>query len=282
MDAIIYRARRMNPVVEREVNRLVHDLPNLKTFIVCYQPEYESALQSTPTRIYCYGQRDLHNLPYPEKLCAVDWGNPGSRPALESESTKFFRAMEFGHQDLPVMKFFLEHPSFDRYWVIEDDVRCSGPWTDIFVELSESKADLLMTVVQDHSEFPNWYWWNYLITGDEQLPVSRRVKGFLPFCRLSKVCLEAIDHKYRHGWGGHYEVAWPSIARASGLSIEDIGGHGSYTPAERRGRLYSCTPNTGYLFPGTFVFRPAFHDMGVSEFGKGITPHSMLWHPVKS
>jgi hypothetical protein len=35
------------------------------------------------------------------------------------------------------------------------------------------------------------------------------------------------------------------------------------------------------LFPGTFVYRPPFYDMGVSEFGKDVTPHTMLWHPVK-
>jgi len=186
-----------------------------------------------------------------------------------------------GHHDLAVISFFLVHPHFERYWLIEDDVRYSGPWTEIFTELARSSADLLMTVVQNHAEAPGWYWWNTLVTGNEVVPPSQLVRGFLPFCRVSAACLQAIDRKYRQGWGGHYEVTWPCIAGASGLSIEDIGGQGSYTPAERRGRFYTCTSSSGALFPGTFVFRPPFHDTGVSEFGKDVMPQTMLWHPVK-
>jgi hypothetical protein len=166
--------------------------------------------------------------------------------------------------------------------VIEDDVRCSESWTGVFNELGASQADLLMTVVQDYPEWPNWYWWTHMITGTEALPLQKRVKGFLPFCRLSAACVEAIDRKYREGWGGHYEVTWANIARVSGLTIEDIGGQGKYTPLERRGQYYSCTVGDPTLFPGSFIFRPAFQDTGESEFGKGETQRGILWHPVKA
>jgi hypothetical protein len=220
-------------------------------------------------------------LPYPQKLGEVNWDDPKS-PTSNSPNMKFFRDMVMGHQDLPALRFFLDHPDFDRYWLIEDDVRCSGPWTDIFDELTRSNADLLMSVVQDHAEVPGWHWWNSLITGNDTLPTGERVKGFLPFCGLSAACMQAIDRKYQEGWGGHYELTWASIALFSGLVIEDIGGDGTYTPAERRGRFYSCTPGSWHLFPGTFVYRPPFHDIDVSEFGKSVTSSSMLWHPVKT
>jgi hypothetical protein len=281
-DAIIYRARRADPLVQREIDRLNRELPDVKVFLVCYQPNYQSARHSIPGKIYCYGQGDLHRLPYPQKLSAVDWADPTVQPPHELFSKKFFRDMEWGHQDLPIMKFYLEHPEFDRYWVIEDDVRCSGSWTNIFAELVRSSADLLMTVVANHSEVPEWNWWDDLITGKEVVPFEERVKGFLPFCRLSSACLRAIDLKYRQGWGGHYEITWANIARASGLLIEDIGGEGAYTPAERRGRFYTCPIGSWHLFPGTFIFRPPFHDTGVSEFCRDVTTESMLWHPVKT
>jgi hypothetical protein len=280
-DAILYRARKVTRVVQREIDRLAYDLPDLSIFVVCYDPAYQSVLHSTPGRVYCYGQRDLHKLPYPQKLGDVDWADPTSQPASEPVDMRFFRRMERGHQDLPVMKFFLDHPDFDRYWVIEDDVRCSGPWSDTFTDLERSRADLLMAAVQHYSEVPNWQWWTHLVTGDDASVLDQRVKGFLPFCRLSAACLEAIDRKYRQGWGGHYEVTWPTVALASGLTIEDIGGEGSYTPAERRGRHYVCTLGSWHLFPGTFVYRPPFHDMGDSKFGKEVTSYTMLWHPVK-
>jgi hypothetical protein len=281
-DAVLYRARQVTPVVQREVDRLTRELPDSKIFIVCYDPDYQSEIHDTPGEIYCYGQRDLHGLPYPQKLCEVDWAHPTSPPRPELADKRFFRKMQLGHQDLPVMKFFLERPDFDRYWVIEDDVRCSGPWTDIFTELSRSTADLLMTALQSYQEVPRWIWWNHIVTGNDVLPPERRVKGFPPFCGLSATCLRAIDQKYRQGWGGHYEVTWPTITSVSGLTIEDIGAEGPYTPAERRGRFYACTLGSWHLFPGTFVFRPAFYDMGVSEFGKDVTSSTMLWHPVKN
>jgi hypothetical protein len=281
-DAIIYRAREVNPLVTREVTRLAQEVPSNEIFIVCYRPEYESAQHSTPGKVYNYGQRDLHSLPYPEKLCKVDWANPSKKPRSEYGSEAFFYNLEYGHHDLPVLKFFLDQPGFDRYWLIEDDVRCSESWTPVFEELNASNADLLMTAVQNFSEVPTWHWWTHMKTGKDVLPVARRVKGFLPFCRMSAACLQAIDEKYRQGWCGHYEVTWSNIALASGLTIEDIGGEGSYTPAERRGRYYSCTMGNPYLFPGTFIFRPPFHEMGESAFGKGVTPNYILWHPVKA
>ncbi len=280
-NVILYRARCLTPTVEREIERLSRDLPEFDLFVVCYLPEYDLARDSDPGRVYCYGQRDLHTLPYPGKLCSVDWENPDIRPQQEMGNGKFFRNMEPGQHDLPILRFFLDRPHFDRYWVIEDDVRCSGPWSDIFGELAQSKADLLMTVVQRYAENPRWKWWPFLVTGGEQLPARRLVKGFTPFCRLSAACLQAIDEKYRQSWGGHYEVSWPTIACGAGLSIEDIGGKGSYTPRKRRGRFYSSTNENWSLFPGTFIFRPAFCESGDGEFGKDITPQTMLWHPVR-
>jgi hypothetical protein len=220
-------------------------------------------------------------LPYPGKLCSVDWENPEFRPQREMGNGKFFRKMEPGQHDLPILRFFLDHPDFDRYWLIEEDVRCSGPWRDIFGELAKSNADLLMTVVQRYAENPEWNWWRTLVTGSEQLPARQMMKGFTPFCRLSAQFCQAIDERYRREWGGHYEVSWATIACRAGLSIEDIGGAGSYTPRKRRGRFYSSSNKNWGLFPGTFVYRPCFRESGESEFGKDIFPNTMLWHPVK-
>lgn len=281
-NAILYRARSVTPIVQREIDRLSRELPDFKLFVICFQPEYDSARDSHHERVFCYGQRDLHTLPYPGKIAPIDWAQPLSRPQSETENGKYFRDMVPGQHDLAIMRFFLDHPDFDRYWTIEDDVRCSGPWTDIMGELGQSNADLLMTIVQKYSEKPNWDWWNSLNTGSDTVPTRRRIRGFTPFCRLSAACCRAIDAKYRQGWGGHYEVTWPTIADTSGLSIEDIGGEGSFTPRKRRGRLYTSSNKNFCLFPGTFIFRPAYHDTGKSEFGHGIIDETTLWHPVKS
>ena len=65
--------------------------------------------------------------------------------------------------------------------------------------------------------------------GGEDVPLERRVKGFMPFCRLSHNLLAACDARYREGLSGHSEVIWPTIASLAGLLLEDIGGSGSFT-----------------------------------------------------
>src|SRR5262249_43118806 len=151
-------------------------------------------------------------------------------------------------------------PDYDYYWIIEYDVRFSGAWPDLLADLSTSGADLLCTTMQTWTENPNWAHWNTLTTGGEDVPPERRVKGFMPFCRLSRALLAACDARYRRGWSGHSEVLWPTIASLAGLRLEDIGGNGGFTPVERRGRYYQNTPSEWSQFPGTFVYRPCFAD----------------------
>jgi len=166
-----------------------------------------------------------------------------------------------------------------RYWIVEYDVRFGGEWSKLFDDLSASSADLLGTTVQASAENPGWAHWHTLSTGTETVPAACRVKAFLPFGRISQQLLRACDARYRQNWSGHPEVLWPTIATVEGLRVEDIGGGGSFVPAERRGRYYRNTPHDWSLFPGTFVSRPCFLDRDLS--GPESRFPDTLWHPVK-
>ena len=37
-----------------------------------------------------------------------------------------------GHTNFPLLQFFRDHPDFDHYWLIENDVRFSGDWYFFF------------------------------------------------------------------------------------------------------------------------------------------------------
>lgn len=37
-----------------------------------------------------------------------------------------------GSNHFPLLKFYREHPGYDYYWLIEDDVRFSGEWNLFF------------------------------------------------------------------------------------------------------------------------------------------------------
>lgn len=261
-EALLYYAHFKSPAVLREVARLRNELNSrYDIFVIGYCRTSGALDEINRVPVREYSQYDLAGLPYPGKAARF---NPNDYT---------------GNCDLAPMRFFLERPDYDYYWIIEYDVRFSGAWPELFADLSRSNADLLGTTMQSWAENPQWAHWGTLITGREDVPMERRVKSFIPFCRVSRALLQACDERYRRGWGGHAEVVWPTIASLAGLSLEDIGGTGRFTPPQRRGRYYSNTPSEWSQFPGTFVYRPSFADRNL--FGPGCHFTGTLWHPVK-
>jgi hypothetical protein len=263
-DVVLYYSHVDSPSVRREVAALRTQLGARYDIIVvgyCRSPDALRGIDAVPTR--AYSASDLCMLPYPGKI---------GRFKPEDEY--------IGNCDLVPMRFFQDRPDYDHYWIIENDVRFGGDWSSLFEELASSDADLLCTTVQTYADNPDWVLWPTLMTGGEEIPLDRRVKGYIPFGRVSRRLLEACDARCREGWSGHPEVLWPTIAIEAGLRVEDIGGDGPFTPASRCGRYYYNTPNHWSLFPGTFVYRPCFADRDLS--GAECQFPGWLWHPVKA
>lgn len=246
VETVIYRARSVTPLVEREVARLKEE-SGLPVVVVCYQ---RGAMRSATDGVMTYGERDIRALPYPAKLRRTDWNTLT------------------GHHDLPLLAYFREHRGIGPVYSIEDDVRYSGKWGDLFAQLRGSRADLLMPSLQAYQENPDWGWWGSIVSPNGDVDLKACAKGFGPFCRLSARLLEALDAAYGEGWGGHFEATWPTIALVRGLTVEDLG----------QGRHYWNTVGDWGLWPGSFVYRPCFHESGVSTFAHG---RPLLWHPVK-
>jgi len=262
-DVVLYYSHVDSPSVRRELAALRTQLDSRYDIVVvgyCRLPDALRGIDAVPA--YAYSASDLRTLPYPGKI------------------GRFKPHDYIGNGDLAPLRFFQERPDYDRYWIIENDVRFGGDWSSLFEELASSDADLLSTTVLRHADNPDWVFWHTLITGGEEIPLDRRVKGFSPFARISRRLLEACDVRYREGWSGHAEVLWPTIAIETGFRVEDIGGDGPFTPAARRGRYYYNTPNHWSLFPGTFVYRPCFTDRDLS--GPKSRFPGWLWHPVKA
>ena len=177
-----------------------------------------------------------------------------------------------GHSDLVALHFFRARPEFERYWVMEYDVRFSGDWSRLFEAVEDLDADFLATALRRHANQPDWAFWGSL-RGPEPLDPAAAIACFMPIHRASRAAMAALDAAYRAGWTGHCEGAWPTFAARAGLTLADLGGNGPFTPARLRGRFYSNTPNDLHLAPGSFVFKPALHRVGSRK--------DMLWHPVK-
>ena len=174
--------------------------------------------------------------------------------------------------DLPLMWYFHENPQYDYYWVMEYDVRFTGEWSSFFGHFAASRSDLLATTLFDFDFRPGWDNWGTL-QSPRPVPERERVRALFPLHRLSNAALRALHEAYSEGWSGHYEVTIPTILKTRGLTLEDIGGSGSYVRQGNHNRFYCNSPEIAGLAPGTFTV--------VANQISAEYPPNMLWHPIK-
>lgn len=123
-------------------------------------------------------------------------------------------------------------------WIIDHRVWYDGDLLDFQAHFDTCETDLLATSIRGHSDDPEWTWWKSLEAPEGQDSLETGVAALLPLIRVSWTAAEAIVRGIAGGWTGHPEAVIPTLVHRAGLQIEDIGGTGSFTPAERRGRWY--------------------------------------------
>lgn len=177
-----------------------------------------------------------------------------------------------GHTDLIPLHWWRATGRHARVWAIEYDVRFSGDWGRFFAAYEDDPTDFLAPCIVPRMADPAWSNWPSF-GGPEPLPEPAQMRAFLPVFRASAALMDRMDAAYRAGWSGHCEATWPTLARAAGLSVADLGGDGPFTPERYRHRFYTSTPLAEFLGPGTFAFKPPLYRTGRRA--------DMLWHPVK-
>ncbi len=123
-------------------------------------------------------------------------------------------------------------------WLVDEPVYLDGDWESFYSGFDDRDADLLATEIRTRAEDPDWNWWSSLKDGEEPAPADTGVAALLPLVRLSRPAAKAIMAGVRAGWSGHPEALYPTLVSRAGLKVEDIGGNGSFTPEDRKGRWY--------------------------------------------
>lgn len=167
-----------------------------------------------------------------------------------------------GSNHFPVIEF-AAHSVYDYVWAVEYDVIFSGNWSTFFTA-HNSNADFLSAKVREHSAQPQWCWWRSL-RGPQEIPRSRWLRSFNPVFRISKRAAVYLREKYMLGWRGHHEVTMPTLLRAGGFIIEDLGSDGSFVRDCNRGRWYN----------------PINYSAKLRHKALRSEAHDMLSHPVK-
>jgi hypothetical protein len=166
------------------------------------------------------------------------------------------KPLVIGNKIFPLLDFSSKF-KYDKYWLIEHDVRFTGKWCDFFDYFKSNRCDLLGTTFYRYSFRKSWKWWRSLKT-TKKIKVKRenRVRGFFPILRISKKGLDIVLQGNKTGWQGHHEVSLPTLMDYYGLEYEDVGGDGEFVLPENINRFYLNTPKNKGLGPGTFVCPP--------------------------
>jgi len=183
-----------------------------------------------------------------------------------------------GSCHFPVLRFFLDNPSYKFYWFVEYDVEFKGNWADMFADctLNLCDYDFLSCHVEKFNKLRNaqWMWWrlrNYL-----PYKLEDCVKGFNPICRYSNRALVFLDTIQKQGCSAHSEVLITSCLHQHGFKIGDLGGKGKFVPDGFLQKYYITY--TDVVNDGTMRYRPIFSvdEINHSDY------QNVLFHPVKS
>ncbi len=123
-------------------------------------------------------------------------------------------------------------------WVIDERVLFESDIAEFQGDFDHNPADLLATSIRTQAEDPDWNWWPGLESPEVVSWHDRAVAALLAILRINRHAAEAILLGLSQGWKGHPEALIPTLVNCAGLKIEDIGGSGSFTPLERKGRWY--------------------------------------------
>ena len=128
-----------------------------------------------------------------------------------------------GNAHFPVLGFYLKHPEFDYYWVVEDDVRFSGQWNEFFHAFDADDADLIASYITRYADDKSWPWWHtFSSAADKTISPDDMVRSFHPIYRLSNRALQTLHEKMTEEWHGHFEVLIPTVLSWAGLKLHDM------------------------------------------------------------
>jgi hypothetical protein len=133
-----------------------------------------------------------------------------------------------GHVHYPVLEFAQKYPNYSHYWVIEYDVRFTGPWRLFFWLAYKKNADFIASHIYKYDEQPFWHWWSTYRCENSIKDNSSLIRFFGPLYRISRPAIELIDSKLKYGCSGHQEVVLPTLLSNAGFRLLDLSNSSGF------------------------------------------------------
>lgn len=227
------------------------------------QQLYETVLKATPGMgATCILYHEKNEKPLPQSKYSIHTFTDAILTDLHY--TPIASTLIPGSNHFSLLQYYLQHPQYDYYWYIENDVQFTGDWAGFFNAFRDYPSAMATTQIERYADNPSWPWWHTLHHPINKLPQEQQLKSFNPVYRLSNNALQFIHQALLNDWRGHHEVLLPSLLYNNNFSLMDFGGTGRFVPPGFRNQFYTWQ---------TFRWRPIFKTAG--------TQHNKLYHPVK-
>jgi hypothetical protein len=179
------------------------------------------------------------------------------------------------HPHFPVLEFFLTHRDYDKYWVIEYDVRYTARWESLLSSFQSFNHDLITSHIRRFAQEPRWVWWDTLNHPTKAIARDKYLRSFNVIYRISNRALEFIHQAQLDGWRGYPEVSFPTLLLNGGFRLLDFGGNSEFTLPEYKNRVYTSRGSRGGRLSifGTMRYRPSKARAGIRK--------NKIYHPVK-
>ena len=255
--ALLWMTHVWNEELEAEFESILHnndpDFPDVWLILDSRTP-HAADLCRRFRRCHVFTEKELfRHLPYPHH-----------------EGVTLFDNMHF-----PILDFYLSHPEYDYYWIIEFDVRYTGDWGTFLHAFSTFDHDLVTSHIRHFHEEPGWWWWDSLHHFSITIERARYLRSFNVIYRISHRALTRVHDAQMDGWYGHPEVLLPTLLSDNGYTLLDFGGDGEFAMPGGKNVFYtSGSTGNGVLNPFcTMRWRPSRAKAGVWK--------NKLYHPVK-
>lgn len=257
-----YKPQATAPRIKRFYNSLKKTVPHLDFHIVTFDEAGEAG-----TQIKKFETSEAWHTTYNN--------NSIMKLGYSSKGTHGGENFKDGNVDIPVILFWLDHPEYTFFWVVEDDIEYTGDFGSFIKSLGDSNGDTELACTHVRPLPDGWDHLHLFSCGDDVISPSFPLRVcFLPFFYVTSTALTTIDAAYRRGWKGHNEMTWAVILDVAGLRIRDIGGNGPYVAPEDRKRHYIDDS------PHDFSKYGSFGTMKI-RLSAGKKPDT-LYHPVKT
>jgi hypothetical protein len=256
-NALLWMTHMWNPELEAEFERFLHSTypgsPEVWLILDSRTPGAENIIQRFK-RCHVIAETEMfRRLPYPR---------------LKNETL-------YEHVHFPILDFYLTHPQYDFYWVVEFDVRYTGKWESFLRSFELYDHDLITSHIRHFDEEPDFWWWDTLHHPARTIDRSRYLRSFNVIYRISNRALALIHNNQQEGWRGYPEVLLPTLLAESGYTLLDFGGDGKFVLPGYKNRFYTSGSAGGLLNPFcTMCWRPSRLRPGIRR--------NKIYHPVKS